>query len=1466
MINKIISFSIKNKLIIILMMIAWIGGGIYSMKKVPIDALPDITNNQIQVITTSPNLGTSDIEQFVTYPIELAMANLPDVTEIRSVSRFGLSVVTIVFNDDAGTYIPRQLVAEKLISVKENIPKGFGEPFMGPISTGLGEIYQYTLEVDEEYKEKYTDVDLRTYQDWIVKRQMSMMPGVIEVNSFGGRIKQYEVAISPDKLRSMNISITDVFNALNVNNENTGGAYIVKDHKANFIKGEGLLTSLEDIENVVVTNNNDFPILVKDIADVHFGEAIRYGSVTKDGKGDAVGGMIMMLKGANSNEVITSVKQRMTEIEKSLPDGIKIKPFLDRSTLIDRTTSTVTNNLLEGGLIVILVLVLFLGNFRGGLIVASTIPLSLLFAYIMMNVFGVWSNLMSLGAIDFGIIVDGAVIIVESVVFYTTLRVKKELNVNLSQDELDDISQKSSSKMMNAAFFGQLIILITFIPILTLQGIEGKMFTPMALTFSFAVIGAMILCLTYVPMISALFMRKKPNNRKFFGDKFIEWLKNFYTPILEIALRRKAVILIVSFSLLVLSIFTFSKMGGEFVPELDEGDIAMHAILKPGSSLEETEKVCTMIESTILTNFPEVKNVVSKIGVAEIPTDPMPLDLADMFLIMKPNDEWTSADNKEDLIKMIKEELAFIPGVNYEFSQPVQMRFNELMTGVREDVAVKLFGDDLQLLNSYANKMGAIIATVDGVADFKVEATDGLPQMTVQYERKKIAQYGLNIKELNTIIRTSFSGETAGIIFEGEKRFDLVVRLKEDAKKSINDLKGIFVSLPNGDQIPLKEVAKIDFIPGPMQISREGTNRRTYIGVNVRGRDVESVVNDIKEKLESKINLPAGYYVTFGGSFENLQQAKSRLMVVVPIALILIFVLLFFALKSLSQTLIIYMTIPLSIIGGIFSLYLRGMPFSISAGIGFIVLFGVSVLNGLVLITSMNDLKKEGYGLKERIFKGTRERIRPIFLTASTDILGFLPMAISSSAGAEVQRPLATVVIGGLLTASILTLIVLPIVYEINEKRAEKLKSKQLNLKLASFSSPIILIPLIGFLLTFTSVSFSQSSDTTFNSLENAIEFAFENNKNMEAANLQIERSTLLKRTAFNIGKTSINAQYGQFNSLENDFSFSVNQNFQFPTVYTKQSKLAKVRIQNSEINKQITANELVKNIRLTWYQIEYLYEIKTILERQDSIFEDFLKAADLRLKVGSGTLLEKATAQSKRSDIKVQLIQNSADITTLERRLQFLLGSEKKIKFKSTPYEKRMLKSTLTPEMVANNPQLKLLQNNINVSQQETEVNKAKILPHFSVGYINQSMIGYFDVNGVPTYYGSNDRLHSFSAGISIPLFARSEIARIKASKLNQQIAKSNALYYENELNSEYERVVQDFLKFQSALSFYEESALSQAKIIIDNAIKSYKNGAINYIEYMQGLSTGIEIQRKYIDLLNQYNQSVIAIEYLRG
>lgn len=1453
MINKIIEFSIKNKLVIGLVMLAWVGVGIYSMKIVPVDAVPDITNNQVQVITVSPNLGTDDIEQFVTYPVELSMANLPGVEEIRSISRFGLSVVTIVFEDDMGTYLPRQLVSEKLGDIKGEIPSKFGEPFMGPISTGLGEILQYTLEVDTEFKTNYSSSDLRTYQDWIVNRQMAMLPGVVEVNSFGGDVKQYEVAVDPNKLKSMGVTIIDIYNALEANNENTGGAYIVKNHKANFIKGEGLLTSLDDIEHTVVKTENNHPILIKDVATVQFGKAIKYGSVTKNGT-QAIGGMIMMLKGANSNFVIKDVKKRLTEIEKSLPEGIHIVPFLDRSDLIGRTTSTVKTNLVEGGLIVIFILVIFLGNWRGGLIVASTIPLSLLFAYILMNVFGVWSNLMSLGAIDFGIIVDGAVIIIESVVFYTFVNVKKLNKTKLTQTDLDDISYKSSTKMMNASFFGQLIILIVFIPILTLEGIEGKMFIPMAMTFMFAIIGAMVLCLTYVPMMASLFMSKRPSTKIGFGDKFINWLSSIYEPILLLVLRFKIVVLSISAFFLVITVLTFNKMGGEFVPQLDEGDIAMHAILRPGSSLEETEKVCNKIENTLIQNFPEITQVVSKIGVAEIPTDPMPMDLADMFLILKPKSEWKTFKTKQELIEMIKVKLAYLPGVMYEFSQPLEMRFNELMTGVRQDIAVKLFGEDLDVLADYAEQMGKIIGSVDGVADLKVETLKGLPQMNVKFNRQKIAQYGLNIVDLNTIIRTAFSGETAGVIYEGERRFDLVVRLLDEHKQSINDLKNIFIPLKDGNQIPLSEVASIDYQAGPVQISREGTNRRTYVGINVRGRDVQTVVNEIQLKLESQLDLPDGYYIKYGGDFENLKRATSKLAYVVPIALVLIFLLLFLALKSFSQTIMIYMAIPLSAMGGVFALWFRDMPFSISAGVGFIVLFGVAVLNGLVLITSMNELKKEGVSLKERIIQGTKERIRPIFLTASTDILGFLPMAISTSAGAEVQQPLATVVIGGMITASFLTLFIIPILYSMLENKNEK-KSTKMSL------SNLILIPIIGGSLLFSNTASAQNI-----SLNEFIEKAKENNGNLKAMNLEVDRLKVLESSSIGLDKTDVGVNYGQINGVENDLGLSIEQKFKFPMTYKYQKELNQALVSNMSNQKMMTQNDLIKEIKTVWYQLLFLDKQKELFIYEDSLYTQFNFDTQKKFEAGNATFLEKINAETKLIESKTKMIDVNERIKTQLLVLQVLVNLDTPISSVRDTVVKRELDFNSENFSANENPQVKYFQDLVSSSEKQVSVNKGNYLPEFTLGYYNQSMIGNHTVNGVELYYGNGQRFQSVIATVSIPIFTKATKSKVNAAVINQEIAQTNADYFLTQVESQYQIAVNEYLKYKSQLLYYENNVLAQIELIIVNSDKSYKSGNINTLEYIQSLNMAIELKNKYNTTLNKYNQSIIEIEYLIG
>ncbi len=1461
MINKIIAFSIKNKFIIGLFTLALVGMGIYSMTKVPMGAVPDITNNQVQVITTSPNLGTSDIEQFVTYPVELAMANLPGVIEIRSISRFGLSVVTIVFEEDMGTYLPRQLVSEKLGEVRENIPQKFGSPSMGPISTGLGEVYQYFLTVEPQYDSVYNDRKLRTIQDWIVKRQMAMLPGVVEVNSFGGHIKQYEVALDPNRLKSMGLTIKEVYDAIEKNNGNTGGAYIEKDHQANFIRGEGLAESLADLSNIVVKTIDGIPILVEDVAEVQFGSAVRYGAFTKDGEGEAVGGIVMMLKGAHPNEVIQSIKERMVQIEKSLPPGVHIEPFLDRSDLIGRTTSTISKNLIEGALIVIFVLVLLLGNFRGGLIVASVIPLSLLFAFIMMHLFNVSANLMSLGAIDFGILVDGAVIIVEGVVHLMDKHIMRHPGSRLPSGKMDEITYTSGSKMMNSAFFGQLIILIVFFPILSLTGIEGKMFRPMALTFSFAVLGAMILCLTYIPMVTALFLGHKTSGKKNFFEKLsrkiMTGIAGAYDPLIRRALKHWKWVLTFAVVFLLVAGFTFTRMGAVFIPNLDEGDIAMQALLKPGSALSETVAASNKIEKILLEKFPEINHVVARIGVSEIPTDPMPMDVADMFILLKPESQWTSASSKEALIAKIKKAVSVVPGINYQFSQPVELRFNELLTGVREDVAIKIYGDDLDILAQKANELAGLIQNVEGIGDLKVEATRGLPQMTIQYNSEKLAQYGLNIEDLNTLVETAFGGKAAGQIFEGEKRFDIVLRLKEQYRQSIADIKNLYVQTPTGNQIPLKEVAKISYQPGPMQISRDGTKRRIYVGINIRGRDVESLVGEIQQKLDAQLQLPPGYYLTYGGEFENLQRAKQRLGIVVPIALALIFLLLYFALNSFKQSVMIYVAIPLAAIGGIFSLYFRGIPFSISAGVGFIVLFGVAVLNGLVLINSLNELKAAGVsGLKERIYQGTKQRLRPILLTAIAAIMGFTPMAFSTSAGAEVQRPLATVVIGGLITATLLTLIVIPVLYYLMERKTNKgggtLKPPVATafVWVALLLGGLTLLPVKG-----SAQSYADSDTLVVSSVQEATAVAIANNPGAQAAELGVTQRRQLEKTAFNLPKTSV--YYGKEETghdVPGIQSIGFSQQFAFPTVYGKRSKLLKAQTNLAKDARAITRNQLLRDVRLAYYHLQHAYKSAAVYAALDSFYNRFYAAAELRFKTGETNKLEMMAAKGQQAEIRLKKQQSLSDVRIFLQELESLMNAGKPVVITPANEAKAEVQLAVADtSSLRSTPFFQYKQQQVAVAKSRKELEEAGLLPSINAGYAVQR------VNGAPGF-------HSFQVGIGIPLWFRPQQGRIQAAQTQIAIQERQLEQQQLERVSRFKKLTERYQQAKAALQYYHTQGLQVAEEILRSNALAFRKGEIGYVEYIQNVNGAISLKQNYLKSLNAYNELVIEIKYLLG
>ncbi len=1040
--DYIIAFSIKQRVWIGVLLVLWIIWGLYGLSQLPIDAVPDITNNQVQIITKSPAYSAEEIEKFITAPLELALANVQHVEEFRSISRFGLSVITVVFRDDININLARQWVSEKLLQV--NIPTQMGKPELMPISTGLGEIYQYILKPKKGFEKEFDAMQLRTLQDWHVRRLLAGTKGVVEVNSFGGFLKEYEISVNPEKLRSQNLTILDILHAISAQHENTGGSYLEKNGQSFFIRAEGRLKSLEEIKKIVVKNQENMPILIEDVANVRFGHSPRYGAMTQNGNGEVVGGIVLMLKGENSSQVIERVKEKMQEIQKSLPKGVEIQPFLDRSALVGRAISTVITNLLEGSLIVICGLVFFLGNIRAGLIVASVIPLSLLFAFGMMYLTGVSANLMSLGAVDFGLVVDGAVIMVEAILH--KLRPLTPEGGTNSPDlykndvftppsgagglAVERIVYEASTKIRFSASFGELIILLVYLPILALVGIEGKMFRPMAQTVAFAIIGAFILSLTYVPMMSAYILKMPKTHKLSFADKMMLFLQKKYLYILKIALKKRIFFLIPTFALAIFAVIWFLNMGGEFIPQLDEGDFAVETRLANGTSLSQTIETSTQAEK-ILMKFPEVSQVVSKIGTSEIPTDPMPIEAGDMMIILKDKSLWKRDISKEELAEEMQKALEKkIIGANFEFQQPIQMRFNELIGGIKSDIAIKIFGEDLEILQQNANKCIPIIQKILGVQNVKVENITGLPQVSITYNRNQIARYNISIQEINTIIRAFCAGEIVGDIFEGEKRFNIAVRGEKNLKENIEVIKNLGVPTLSGEILPLSELANIEINDVPAQVSRENTQRRIVMGVNVQGRDLLSVVNDIKIALDKKLKLPDGYYFKYGGQFETLQKAQERLLIAVPVALAMILLLLYITFNSWRLTFLIFSAIPLSAIGGVFALGMRGMPFSISAGVGFIALFGVAVLNGIVLVSYFQQLKNEGYTHTiSQIIRGTKDRLRPVLMTATVASIGFLPMALSHGAGAEVQKPLATVVIGGLVSSTLLTLLVLPIFY-----------------------------------------------------------------------------------------------------------------------------------------------------------------------------------------------------------------------------------------------------------------------------------------------------------------------------------------------------------------------------------------------------------------------------------------------------
>ncbi|MCB9256725.1 MAG: CusA/CzcA family heavy metal efflux RND transporter [Chitinophagales bacterium] len=1441
MLDKILRYSIEHKFLVFLFTLAIIAFGIYSLLNIPIGAVPDITNNQVQIISTSRNLATQDVEKFLTYPVELEMANLPGVKEIRSVSKFGLSVVTVVFEDAMGTYLPRQLIAEKIKSAEEKIPTGFGQPFMGPVTTGLGEIYQYVIDVDSAYKDQYSITELRTIQDWIIKRQLSGIPGVVEVNTWGGYLKQYEVAVNPEKLKAMNISLFSVYDALASNNGIAGGSYIEKGQESYFIRGEGLIGSIEDIENIVVERRNSNPILIRDLAEVGFGSANRFGAITGNGEGEKVLGQVMMLKDANTKAVIEAVKERVAELESSLPPGVHVNPILERSELLEKTTFTIAENLILGCLIVIFVVVLLLGNWRSALVVASVIPLCLMFALSMMYVFGVDANLMSLGAIDFGIIIDGAVIIVEFIAYKITSESASLLNLNPAEKSkrIDEITFQGASKMMHSAIFGQLIIILVFIPIFSLANVEGKMFKPMALVFCFALIGAILLCFTYVPVMASLFI--KPNgdpNKKGLANKLLDFLQRMYEPSITWALKNKTIVLSLAFSLLLGVMVLFSTMGGEFVPTLDEGDFVIQPVLKTGTSLSATIEITTQIEK-ILKEFPEVDQVVSRIGAAEVPTDPMSMEESDVIIKLRPQSEWTSAKTKDELADLFKAALLEIPGVDYEFTQPIEMRFNELITGVRADLAIKVFGEDLDILYAKGLEIQKAIEGIDGAADITLEKVAGLPQMSVVFDREKIAKYGLNIDELNRLISVSFAGLSAGTIFEGEKQFDLVLRYDEFHRKDLENIENASIFLDNGLQIPLSEFAKISYTTGPAKISRDNTKRRIVIGVNVRNRDLESVVSDVQAIIAKEIDLPIGYTIEYGGQFENLRTAKARLMLAVPVALVLIFVLLFFAFDSFKDALMIYSAIPLSAVGGVLLLYLRDMPFSISAGVGFIALFGIAVLNGIVLIEQFKELKDEGVSdIYERILLGTKLRLRPVLLTASAAALGFLPMAISSSSGAEVQRPLASVVVGGLISATLLTLLVLPVLYAIFEN--------------FSFSKFRIKAKSTSLLLVFFIGSFSIVHAQKELSLEQAIELGLSQNQGLASKQLQLEQAKQLVSGFLDLEKTDLYYSYDQNNIAPNNaalYVWGISQNMQFPTLYASKRNLLKKHVTLSEQELSAAESRLKKELSQAYFTVLYWQRCKISYQYLDSLYAQFSMAASRKFELGESNYLEKMMASSKQQELGLKLAQSEDALNKALAKLEEKLQNHSMDYKLTTKFQKLALLETSFSESSA----AKFLEAKQEQAAILLSLSKQSFLPDLKFSYFQ----GTNKAPEASVYRG-------FQVGIGLPIFFFSNKAEIQAAKTSIAISNAEKEQYRVSYTSNLEALYQELHQFELALNLFETNNENLAKLMVQSSSKAYQSGEIDFMQFIQFLDQAKSMELEYLDNLLQYNLTVLEINYL--
>lgn len=1438
MFSRIIGFCLRNKALTLLGTLGLMVWGVYSFTKLPIDAIPDITNNQVQVLTVCPTLSTQEVERFITMPIEQVVRNSPGIIELRSISRFGLSVITVVFEEDMSIYRARQIIQERLQHVSKEIPETFGSPELAPISTGLGEILHYSVETLPGYEERYSSADLRTIQDWIIKRQLAGIEGVVEINSMGGHLKQYEISVEPAKLRAHDISLIELYEAVSAANQNTGAAYMEKHTDLFFIRVEGLAHTLEEIGQIVVAHRGQRPVLVRDLGMVRESNAIRYGAVTSHGRSEIVLGIVMMLRDANAAHVIRRVKERMSVIEGSLPEGVVIRPFLDRENLVAKTILTVRNNLLYGAAIVILVLFVLVGDWRASLLISLVIPMSMLLAIGMMVQTGVTANLMSLGALDFGLVIDGAIILVEATLFYLLLqRQTGAFNRTLTQSEMDDAILHSANKVARSSVFGVLIIIIVYLPIMSLTGIEGKMFKPMAMTVSFALLGALVMSLTFIPVAASLFLSKKHLPESRLSATVMGAIQSAYTPAFNLALRRPVMTVGVAVLAFGGALLLFTRMGGEFIPELDEGDILLHGFCKPGTSLTQTMENHRILQEVIMDNFPdEVDQIISKIGTAEIPTDPMAIESADNIVLLHPKKQWTRAGSKAELIALMEEAVETVPGMAFEFTQPIKMRFDEMMTGVRSDVALKIFGDNLDTLTRYARQVATITGQVDGMRDIKVEQVLGLPQLQVSYRYDRLAQFGIQVQDANDAVRIAFAGGTTGRIYEDERRFDLVIRLPQELRHELDMLRQLPVRSTAGNLIPLEAIADIGFSEGAAQISRENGQRRIVVSGNVRGRDVETVIEEIEDRIQSDLHLPAGYFIEYGGQFENLREAKDRLKIAVPVALFLIAVLLFITFGGITETALIFTSIPMAAIGGVLALWVRDMPFSISAGVGFIALFGIAVLNSIVLITYLNELERDGIqDLRERLRQATRLRLRPVMMTAATDALGFLPMALATSAGAEVQRPLATVVVGGLITATLLTLLVLPALY---------LLVKQWQVRRVRPYTAVGLLLLVGGTLHAQTPPLTEAE---------ALELVRERHPAVRAgiASMEMERSrqknpVLWEPARFYHG-TMADPGEGFFGTtfIGGEVFFPARSRVRATRHFYES------RTESARLGLERTLAQAERDVRGLYLALSHNREEHRIFQSLDSLHRDLMRIAQARYAGGESGRLEAVLAADKSRQISLELHQVDHEYLHLCQELSLVTGSQYLI----LPALDPLLSAEVYDFEPLGRPDASLLalhmQSRVMEATYQRDMSQSLLKPELGADLLGQL---------IPT----GEIYPGYNFSLRIPLFRKGYHAQIASAQVGILQAEAERDKGLLELRQQLIALEHQIEILRHRIHYYHQEGLPAAEELMRVARAGYSSGASAFAELILAIEQASQTRLDYLRTLLDLRRQMLEYQYL--